>query len=336
MKGKRLKQTRKHVRFFKVCFGFRAPFKVLMDGNFIHQNLALTSSLGSVSESIPKLLGFPTRVFVTRCIQAELRSLGPKYAATVAAAKHLALAKCEHEAPVTASECILSQVGEQNESHFFVASQDQNLRRLLEKVTAVPFIHIHNGVLILEKPTEEQHKAAQKLEKKNTVVPEWETAALKKRRKAERAAQGRDIALVRGKPAGSVAASSHALAGASGATQGGAEEAGRDGAGTAVEISEEGDGSDGDATGQGQRVGDVAGRAATGVEAPPWRPPPAALVAPGFKRKRAKGPNPLSAKKPSKSTQQSAPPPPKAPEEVTSKHKRPRHRNKKAKLADPS
>lgn len=39
MKVKRQKQVRKTIRFYKVCFGFKEPYKVLLDGNFIHQSV---------------------------------------------------------------------------------------------------------------------------------------------------------------------------------------------------------------------------------------------------------------------------------------------------------
>jgi hypothetical protein len=71
---------------------------VLLDGNFLHacqllkcappaQRLAphaadarATRSLGDVREAVAKLLGATVRVFVTKCVQAELRTLGDAYA----------------------------------------------------------------------------------------------------------------------------------------------------------------------------------------------------------------------------------------------------------------
>ena len=41
MRRKKHKQTRKAVRFYKINYGFRSPFKVIMDGNFVHALEAL-------------------------------------------------------------------------------------------------------------------------------------------------------------------------------------------------------------------------------------------------------------------------------------------------------
>jgi len=73
---------------------------VLLDGNFLHAchtlkcgaagsspgsrrpRLRLTPlrRLGDVRACLSKLLGAQVRVFVTKCVQAELQSLGPDYA----------------------------------------------------------------------------------------------------------------------------------------------------------------------------------------------------------------------------------------------------------------
>lgn len=36
MRRKKHKHTKRAVKFFKINFGFRAPYKVLVDGNFVH------------------------------------------------------------------------------------------------------------------------------------------------------------------------------------------------------------------------------------------------------------------------------------------------------------
>ena len=41
MRRKRQKTTRRAMRFYRINFGFRPPFKVLVDGNFVHAVLSL-------------------------------------------------------------------------------------------------------------------------------------------------------------------------------------------------------------------------------------------------------------------------------------------------------
>ena len=79
------------------------PSQVLLDGNFLHacvclkcvwppspvrcdarqltRRLApLAFRLGDIREAVAKLLGTQVRVFVTKCVQAELHALGADYA----------------------------------------------------------------------------------------------------------------------------------------------------------------------------------------------------------------------------------------------------------------
>lgn len=41
MRRKKQKHLRRALRFYKINHGFRAPFKVLVDGNFVNAMLAL-------------------------------------------------------------------------------------------------------------------------------------------------------------------------------------------------------------------------------------------------------------------------------------------------------
>jgi U3 small nucleolar RNA-associated protein 23 len=47
---------------------------------------------------------------------------------------------CEHEKVVSAVDCILSLVGEKNPEHYFVATQDSDLREKLREVYILPFL----------------------------------------------------------------------------------------------------------------------------------------------------------------------------------------------------
>ncbi len=61
---KKQKQLRRHIRFYKTCFGFREPFKVICDGTFLHYNLS--KKLGSPQDILPSFLGAAAKAFVTR------------------------------------------------------------------------------------------------------------------------------------------------------------------------------------------------------------------------------------------------------------------------------
>jgi len=127
MRVKKQKQNRKTVRFYKACFAFREPYKVLCDGTFIHH--MLESRLGTVNEALSGLLGGHVKVFVTRCVIEELKKLGESFSGTVLATRRLTTARCNHESLKSATECLEAMVGADNPEHFFVATQDGGLRK---------------------------------------------------------------------------------------------------------------------------------------------------------------------------------------------------------------
>ncbi len=50
--------------------------------------------------------------------------------------------------------CVSSLAGESNPHHYLVASQDQELRRVLRRLPGVPLIHIIRNTMVLEKPSD--------------------------------------------------------------------------------------------------------------------------------------------------------------------------------------
>jgi hypothetical protein len=82
MRRNRHKQVRKALRFYKINHGFKVPFKVLVDGNFV--NALLELKRGEVQDLVPQFLGEKCRVFTTRCCVNELKKLGLSGASVVA------------------------------------------------------------------------------------------------------------------------------------------------------------------------------------------------------------------------------------------------------------
>ncbi|QDZ21792.1 rRNA-processing protein Utp23 [Chloropicon primus] len=150
MRIKRHKAVRKTLKFFHVNFGFREPYKVLVDGNFIHAVLATGN--GDVEATLSKLLMGNVRAFTTRYTLHELHGMGKEYRATLEGARRLERHKCSYEGVTTAAECIKREVGEKNESHFFVATQDKDLQKYLSKSSVVPIIFKTVNGVSLQKP----------------------------------------------------------------------------------------------------------------------------------------------------------------------------------------
>jgi len=160
MRRNRHKHVRKALRFYKINHGFKVPFKVLVDGNFV--NALLELKRGEVQDLVPQFLGEKCRVFTTRCCVNELKKLGLTDAAR--ATRHLAIHHCGHDdGPSPSSECLLQQVSDgDNANHFFVATQDRALQRNVSNVPggAVLFATV-NGIQ-MEMPSEKQKQQMMK------------------------------------------------------------------------------------------------------------------------------------------------------------------------------
>ena len=78
MKYHKVKQTRRVVRWYRVSFDFREPFRVFIDGSFLHS--CIQKRLGAPRELFSKLLGSEVKVFTSKCVQAGLRRQGEEFA----------------------------------------------------------------------------------------------------------------------------------------------------------------------------------------------------------------------------------------------------------------
>ncbi|KZV14281.1 hypothetical protein F511_43888 [Dorcoceras hygrometricum] len=91
MRVKKQKHHRRAVRFYTACYGFRGPFKILCDGTFVYHLLA--NGITLADSALANILGATVKIFTTRCVTEELRSLGDSYSDFVNAARNLITAR---------------------------------------------------------------------------------------------------------------------------------------------------------------------------------------------------------------------------------------------------
>jgi U3 small nucleolar RNA-associated protein 23 len=93
MRVKKRSRHRKAVKFYSTCFGFREPYKVFVDGTFVHH--LLVHRLLPADDALRELLSAsrPTPLFTSKCVLAELRRLGKSHAEDFDAAQLLATAR---------------------------------------------------------------------------------------------------------------------------------------------------------------------------------------------------------------------------------------------------
>ncbi|QCD94202.1 U3 small nucleolar RNA-associated protein 23 [Vigna unguiculata] len=179
MKLKKQKRHRKTLTFYTTCFGVRKPYKVLCDGTFVHH--LLVNRITPADIALGNILGASVKLYTTRCVLAELKRLGSSYSETLENAHKLIVARCEHDKCVGADACIKEAVGEKNSEHFFVASQDTDLRKKLQEVPGVPLIYGLRNALFLESPSAFQRQYVKTSEEERLHMTEKEYKILKDR-----------------------------------------------------------------------------------------------------------------------------------------------------------
>lgn len=181
MRLKKQKRHRRSVRFYTTCFGFRSPFKILCDGTFIHH--LLLNRITPADTALANILGAPVKLFTTRCVLAELKSLGESYSDSLNVARDLAPARCDHESRKSAVACLTEVIGENNSEHFFVASQDADLRKKFQEIPAVPVVFALRNALFLETPSQSQQQFAKSAEEQRSHMNEVEFKMLVNKKK---------------------------------------------------------------------------------------------------------------------------------------------------------
>ena len=84
MKVKQGKKTRKSMAMYTHVFGFRTPYRVLCDGNFLQAALDMKLF---VKDLLPKTLLGPCVPVVSKCIRAELSHIGDAVSGRLGRAK---------------------------------------------------------------------------------------------------------------------------------------------------------------------------------------------------------------------------------------------------------
>ncbi|KAL3900562.1 MAG: hypothetical protein SGCHY_001243 [Lobulomycetales sp.] len=170
---KRRRASKKSVSIYTTSFGFRAPFQVLVDGNFLHAAVgSLKDQPHTLDSLMKKSLTVDVRLFTTNCVLAELRALGSDFRPALNLARESCeVRKCSHYPPRPANECFQGLIGDCNFHRYCIATLDKPLRILLRKVKATPLIYIDRSVMILEPPSLATIAAVQQIEA-SKLIPE--------------------------------------------------------------------------------------------------------------------------------------------------------------------
>lgn len=163
MRHGRAKAGRKTLRFYSINALINAPYKVILDGNFIAASIKQKVPL---FERLQKLLGTNEfTIYITRSALNELAALPGEL---FQSARQFGLDECEIIEPTqnaqenkqdqnddvsSPSAHIISLVKDNNPQGYFVATQDEELSNKLREMVFVPQMRLVRAVLILEAPS---------------------------------------------------------------------------------------------------------------------------------------------------------------------------------------
>lgn len=144
--------VRKVMTHYRVNRSIYPPYRVLCDGTIMQ--VASTKGF-DLKTAIPKLLGAPCALVVTRCILDELRALGNDFASAAAIAKRLPREPCAHgSSRKSSADCITALLERGNQSHLVLATKDYCVECTAREKGDFPVISIANQTrLVLRKPS---------------------------------------------------------------------------------------------------------------------------------------------------------------------------------------
>ena len=167
-KIKRKTKLRKFLRFYRTVHGFRDPYKVILDGNFVsacvHRKLEDTAAM-----HVQKFLGAECKIFTTRAVRKELESMGKEFMDAANQTHKLLLVSergdngnensnnndsdKKQEYIKNVQESILKACQNDNRERFIVCTQDRKLKEKLRvQSKRVPIVFCHVSGLQMEPP----------------------------------------------------------------------------------------------------------------------------------------------------------------------------------------
>ncbi|KAK5977545.1 hypothetical protein GCK32_004755 [Trichostrongylus colubriformis] len=164
VKKQRLKRANRILTFFKYNYKISAPFRVLVDGTFC--NAALANKI-NLREQLPKYLGGDVEIATTKCVLAELESLGsPVYGALVIA-RQFEVDVCPHTPTRPAAECLahLARRATKGKTKYIIATNDDSLSEKLRTIAGTPILYIKYNAILLDRVSEVSKTAVDDIHK---------------------------------------------------------------------------------------------------------------------------------------------------------------------------
>ena len=192
MKINRAKSIRKFLRFYRLVFGLRSPYFIVLDGTFLFE--AMKYKIDVLDRVKNSLQGEEIRLCVTESVLAELRKVGPKAKAALEYAEKC----CEvvddskflefGESTSDKISAMIKSLQEewvkdpQTKAHrrYFVATQDKKLRKCLSGIAGTPTFYLNNVSFVMEPPSKTSKEFNTDMEDAKTALNGTEATIVSK------------------------------------------------------------------------------------------------------------------------------------------------------------
>ncbi|KAA6354938.1 MAG: putative rRNA processing protein, partial [Streblomastix strix] len=144
MKGRRLKRAHKALLLFKMTFGFRAPYHIALDGDFIS---ALLHYKIDCIEQMRKLFGGNVQLFVTPCIVRSLKHRADS-SELLKICKQFGMHHCSHPDTYTSRRCLMALTEDRGRRFALAVQNHDDLT-----IPGVPLLHMNMNVIVFEPPS---------------------------------------------------------------------------------------------------------------------------------------------------------------------------------------
>lgn len=179
MGRKKDKWFKKTINYYRYIFKFEAPFKIIVDGNFI---AVAHKKKFDMKEALSKALDEKVHLVIPTCVFRELQSIEDKIPGITSIISEYKIEECPHN-QMEPVNCIRSYIGKRNNTKYFVATQDKFLRSMLRKVPGVPLIFFDQNMILIDKLSSASLAASERREELKEDPKKKEKKVLNEKKK---------------------------------------------------------------------------------------------------------------------------------------------------------
>jgi len=131
--------------------------------------------------SLEKLLNDKVRLIIPRCIFKEIQLIEEKIPGILSTINQYKIEECEHN-QIDPISCIRNYIGKKNHDKYFVATQDDFLRKQLRQIPGVPLIFFGQNMLLIDKLSAASLYASERRENLKEAPQKKEQKILKEKK----------------------------------------------------------------------------------------------------------------------------------------------------------